>query len=154
MPECTIPSPQGPICITQSGEAIVCVTWGSGRREDSPLLAEAERQLTAYFAGDLKDFDLPLAPSGSPFQKSVWDAMLAIPYGKTRTYGDLAQDLGSVARAVGGACGSNPIPIIIPCHRVLAAAGELGGFSGGEGRSTKTELLVLEGALKEQLSFF
>ena len=92
-------------------------------------------------------FDLPLAPEGTAFQKRVYAAMQRIPFGGMRSYGELAAELGSAARAVGGACGSNPLPIVIPCHRVVAAGGGLGGFSGGAGASTKTWLLHHEGAL-------
>lgn len=113
-------------------------------RATTPLLAETARQLAAYFADRLELFDLPLAPAGTVFQRRVYDALLAIPYGTTKTYGHLAQELGSVARAVGGACGANPIPIIIPCHRILAGGGKTGGFSGGRGVSTKLQLLQLE----------
>jgi methylated-DNA-[protein]-cysteine S-methyltransferase len=111
------------------------------------LLDNAVAQLTAYFDGAMTDFDLPLSPHGTAFQKSVWDLMRAIPYGWTRAYADLARDLKSAARAVGGACGANPIPVIIPCHRVLAAGGKMGGFSGGDGIPTKVALLRLEGAI-------
>ena len=90
--------------------------------------------------------NLPLAPAGSNFEHAVWDAMLRIPYGRTRSYGEIARDIGGEARAVGGACGSNPIPIIIPCHRVLAANGRSGGYSGRGGTQTKHFLLALEGA--------
>ena len=112
------------------------------------LLAEAAAQLDAYFAGKLTRFDLPLAPSGSPFETRVWTAMQAIPYGETRVYGDLAELVGSAPRAVGRACGSNPIPIVIPCHRVLAKTG-LGGYSGAGGLATKRHLLALEGVAVE-----
>ena len=104
-----------------------------------------QRQLDAYFAGHLTRFDLPLAPSGSPFEVGVWTAMAEIPYGETRVYGELAASVGSAPRAVGRACGRNPIPIVIPCHRVLAKAG-LGGYSGSGGLATKRHLLALEGA--------
>jgi methylated-DNA-[protein]-cysteine S-methyltransferase len=103
------------------------------------------RQLLAYFDRSRTTFDLPLAPAGgSPFERAVWEAMRAIPYGETWTYGDLAARLGGVARAVGGACGRNPIPIVIPCHRVLGAGGKLVGFSGGSGIDSKARLLDLE----------
>ena len=116
--------------------------------EDSDAVTEAARdQLNAYFDGRLRDFDLPLAPGGSDFQHAVWDAMLRIPFGGTRTYGDIANELGVTARAVGSACGANPIPVIIPCHRVLGQGGRLIGYSGGEGPETKQILLRLEGAL-------
>ncbi|MGB0747591.1 MAG: methylated-DNA--[protein]-cysteine S-methyltransferase [Magnetospiraceae bacterium] len=112
---------------------------------ETPLLRTARDQLAAYLQGKLTNFDLPLAPAGTPFQQRVWDAMRRIPFGATRRYGDLAQELNSAARAVGGACGANPIPILIPCHRVLAAGGRLGGYSGGDGLPTKAALLRLEG---------
>ena len=89
-------------------------------------------------------FDLPLRPSGTQFQVAVCNAMLRIRYGEVRTYGEIAEDISSAPRAVGGACGRNPIPILIPCHRVVGANGKLTGFSGGEGVSTKRTLLTLE----------
>ncbi len=114
----------------------------------SPLLAAAARQLDEYFAGRRRSFDLPLAPNGSPFQRRVWDEMCRIPYGATARYGDLARALGTAAQPIGQACGANPIPIVIPCHRVVAAGG-LGGFSGGAGLTSKRFLLRHEGALAE-----
>jgi len=110
------------------------------------LLDEAARQLQAYFEGKLSHFDLPLAPAGSPFENRVWTEMQQIPYGETRCYGDLAAAIGSAPRAVGGACGRNPIPIVVPCHRGLAKTG-MGGYSGQGGLDTKRALLRLEGAL-------
>ncbi|MCB2099710.1 MAG: methylated-DNA--[protein]-cysteine S-methyltransferase [Rhodobacterales bacterium] len=143
-----INSPLGPLTLFEESGALTVVEFGRGPdKDDTPLLRAAEDQLHAYFDGRLETFDLPLDPPGSEFQKAVCRAMLAIPYGQTRTYGDLARDLGSVARAVGGACGRNPIPIIIPCHRVLGAGGRMTGFSGGTGVDTKRALLRLEGAL-------
>jgi methylated-DNA-[protein]-cysteine S-methyltransferase len=146
----TIPSPVGPLTIAEQDEAIVSISWGNGMPpgNGSPLLAEAARQLEAYFAGRLSRFDLPLAPAGSPFEKRVWSAMQRIPYGETRCYGDLAGAVKSAARPVGRACGHNPIPIVIPCHRVLAKGG-IGGYSGQGGLDTKRVLLRLEGALPE-----
>ncbi len=108
-------------------------------------MAEAQRQLDAYFAGELTSFDLPVAPAGTPHQQKVWRAMQMIPFGGYATYGDLAASVESSARAVGTACGRNPIPIIIPCHRVLAAGGKIGGYSGSGGTATKRYLLSLEG---------
>jgi len=113
------------------------------------LAAEAARQLDAYFAYPAFRFDLPLRPVGTPFQQQVWREIAAIPFGETRSYGELAERTGSVARAVGGACGRNPLPIIIPCHRVLAQRG-LGGFNRSIESPTvsiKHWLLVHEGAL-------
>ncbi len=150
---CTINSPVGPLTITAEDEKITAVDFGAGGgpRPNGGLLAEAARQLTEYFAGTLREFTLPLAPHGTPFRLKVWAAMQAIPYGQTRSYGDLARALDSAPRAVGGACGANPIPLIIPCHRVVGAGGTLGGFSGGAGCDTKRQLLALERALPPQL---
>lgn len=111
------------------------------------MLAEARRQLLAYFERRLQRFDLPLRTSGTPLEEGVWREMRAIPFGETRTYGDLARNLGSNARVVGTACGRNAIPIIIPCHRVIGSDGRMTGFSGGKGIETKRALLTLEGAL-------
>lgn len=108
-------------------------------------LAAATEQLMAYFRGELRSFDLALAPTGSPFQMRVWDVLRSIPHGHAISYGELAARSGSpkAFRAVGGANGRNPIPILIPCHRVVAADGTLGGFSSGVER--KRALLALEG---------
>ncbi len=147
MPSFSIPSPIGHLTIEEQGDAIVAINWANRPAGNgSPLLAEAARQLQAYFDGMLSHFDLPLAPGGSPFEKRVWSAMQKIPYGETRCYGDLAADIDSAPRPVGRACGHNPIPIVIPCHRVLAKGG-LGGYSGAGGLDTKQVLLRLEGAL-------
>ncbi|MEQ8442945.1 MAG: methylated-DNA--[protein]-cysteine S-methyltransferase [Alphaproteobacteria bacterium] len=143
-----IESPIGPIWIEARGGALVSVTW-SGRGDatsDTPVLTEAARQLQEYFAGTRTVFDLPLDPSGSDFQKQVYRAMSAIPFGNTRTYGDIAKELGVAAQPIGQACGSNPIPVIIPCHRVVASDGTLGGFSARGGVETKVALLKHEGA--------
>ena len=124
---------------------------------ESPLPTEAPfreaiAQLEAYFAGALRRFDLPLAPEGTPFQREVWSALTAIPYGETVSYGELARRLGrpAASRAVGAANGQNPIPIVIPCHRVIGADGSLTGFGGG--LAIKRRLLDLEaGALGASL---
>ncbi|WP_208977840.1 methylated-DNA--[protein]-cysteine S-methyltransferase [Labrenzia sp. 011] len=108
------------------------------------MLKEAGRQVLAYLDGRLKEFDLPLAPGGGALHQAVFRKMQAIPYGQTRTYGDLARDLGTYGQPVGQACGANPIPIVIPCHRILSANG-LGGYSGASGTETKIALLKLEG---------
>ena len=149
MPSLSIRSPVGQLTIDEENDAIVAIRWadepaGNG----SPLLSEAARQLEAYFTGQLSHFDLPLAPAGSPFESRVWAAMQLIPYGETRSYGDLASMIGSAPRPVGRACGHNPIPIVIPCHRVLARGG-LGGYSGSGGLATKQRLLALEGASRK-----
>lgn len=140
-------TPLGPLTVAADAGGVTAVDFGPAPGgAETPLLAEARRQVTAYFAGTLRAFSLPLNPAGTPFQRRVWAALSAIPYGETRTYGELAHGLGSGPRAVGGACGRNPLPLIVPCHRVLASTG-LGGYSGGEGGATKTALLRLEGAL-------
>lgn len=145
MAHLSIDSPLGPLMLSGDGSALTSVGWGRfDQDEPDAVLAEAARQLEAYFAGRLQRFDLPLKPAGTPFRRSVWDAMLAIPYGGTATYGGMAKMLGSAPRAVGGACGANPIPIVIPCHRVLASGGAPGGYSGHGGLDTKAWLLALE----------
>ena len=117
-----------------------------GERDDAnPVLVRAVDQLTAYFARDLKEFDLPLHPHGSAFQRRVWDALLEIGYGETASYGQIAHRLGmtnAASRAVGSANGRNPIAIVIPCHRVIGANGTLTGYAGGLER--KQLLLGLE----------
>ncbi len=147
MAHLTLHSPLGELTVFEEGGRIVALEWGrgAGTGEATPLLAAARRQLDAYFDHGEAGFDLPLAPAGTDFQKRVWQAMQAIPPGRTRRYGEIAAALGSSARAVGMACGANPIPIIIPCHRVVGAA-SLGGYSGGEGPDTKRFLLAHEQA--------
>ncbi len=155
-------APVGPLLITARSGAITRLTWCNEKARETPAASDIERvlldraaaQLAAYFAGDPRRFDLPLAPVGTPFQHRVWKEMLAIPYGRTRTYGELARAVGGVARAVGQACGANPIPILIPCHRVVAGAGRLGGFSGGLGRASKRALLVHEHAVPDDADLF
>lgn len=145
MAERTVDSPVGRLRIVEEDGAIVRLNWGEGGADETPLLRAAETQLAEYFAGTREVFDLPLHVEGSAFQRAVCDAMLAIPFGYTRTYGEIAKDVGVPAQAVGQACGGNPIPIIIPCHRVMGAKG-LTGFSGAGGVETKVALLRLEGA--------
>lgn len=141
-----VDTPIGTIGVMETNGAITRIDLnGPAKGETSTLLDEAAMQLQAYFAGELKHFDLPLAPRGSSFQQAVYEAMYAIPFGETRTYGELAEQVNGFAQAVGQACGSNPIPIIIPCHRVLAANG-LGGYSGFGGLETKIKLLQMEDA--------
>ena len=149
MPSLSLPSPVGQLTIDEEDDPIVAIRWADAPAGNgSPLLTEAARQLDAYFSGKLSHFDLPLAPAGSAFEARVWSAMQLIPYGETRSYGDLASAVGSAPRPVGRACGRNPIPIVIPCHRVLARGG-LGGYSGAGGLATKQRLLALEGALRK-----
>lgn len=137
-------SPFGPIAVAEADGVITALTWSGRTTEVSPLLREACAQLDDYFHGKRQGFDLPLE-MGTGFQGQVQRAMAAIPFGQTRTYGDLAREIGKPAQAVGQACGANPIPILIPCHRVLGAKG-LGGFSAKGGVETKVALLRLEGA--------
>lgn len=145
MPVIAIDTPVGRLGIAERDGQIVRVSWSSSPDgEPTPLLAEAARQMASYFAGELTAFDLPLDPGGSVLERGVFDAMRAIPYGQTRTYGDIASELGTYGQPVGQACGANPIPVVIPCHRVLSATG-LGGYSGAGGIETKIALLKLEG---------
>ena len=147
MPEITVPSPLGPLTLAETDGCITRLDWHAARRSDeTKLLREARRQLQAYFAGKLRHFDLPLSLGGSPFQQRVWQAMQRIPYGETRSYGELAHETDSGPRAVGYACGSNPVAIIVPCHRVLAAGKRIGGYSGGAGIASKRVLLEIENA--------
>ena len=133
MPQLSLHTNLGEVTISQDGDAIVALDWGRGRdQEATPLLLKARDQLQEYFDGKRLSFDLPLAPEGSAFQKRVWAALCAIPLGETRSYADIARAVGSAPRAVGGASGANPIPLFIPCHRVIAADGSLGGYSGGD----------------------
>jgi len=143
-------SPVGDLTVTEEDGYIISLDWGWVPEEwqsETPLLQNAIAQLNEYFDGERLDFDLPLNPPGSDFQKQVCTAMSAIPGGQTISYGEIAKKIESSAQAVGNACGLNPIPIIIPCHRVLAAGKEMGGFSGQGGVETKQALLTLEGAL-------
>ncbi|WP_050931185.1 methylated-DNA--[protein]-cysteine S-methyltransferase [Aestuariivita boseongensis] len=137
----------GRIGIEETDGAITRVMWdGSDEGAPTDLLKEAARQLSEYDKGTRTTFDLPFRVSGSAFQQAVCNAMLQIPFGETRTYGDIAKELGQSAQAVGTACGGNPIPILIPCHRVMGAGGKLTGFSGKGGVETKVALLRHEGA--------
>jgi methylated-DNA-[protein]-cysteine S-methyltransferase len=144
-----VDTPIGAILIAGDGTSIIETFFAGAQPKpgwvrDDDVFAEATAQLLAYFAGDLKTFDLPLAPRGTEFQRSVWSALLAIPYGQTTTYSAIAETISRPAavRAVGAANGANPIPIIIPCHRVIGANGSLTGFGGG--LDVKRQLLALE----------
>ena len=141
-----VDSPVGRLTLTERDGAICALEWRDEKAPaDSDLMKQAAGELAAYFAGQFTGFTLPLAPRGSGFQQRFYRALCAIPYGETRTYGELATELGVSAQAIGQACGANPIPILIPCHRVLSSTG-LGGFSGAGGVETKVALLKLEGA--------
>ena len=145
----TLDSPVGCLALRARDDDIVALDWVDEMtpRPNIPVLNEAARQLDAYFAGTLTAFDLPLKPDGTLHQKKVWDDMMTIPYGGLRSYGDMAMAIGSSARAVGTACGKNPVPIIVPCHRVIATGGGMGGYSGRGGLETKRALLILEGGV-------
>jgi methylated-DNA-[protein]-cysteine S-methyltransferase len=144
----SVDTPVGVLSLVERDGAIVAVHWGKAKQEtETPLLAAAKAQLDGYFFCGLKNFELPLAPSGTNFDRQVWRAMLEIPWGRTKTYGEIAAALGGTARNVGTACGRNPIPIIIPCHRVVGADGAMIGYSGGAGVESKVALLALEGVL-------
>ena len=143
---CTVDSEFGTLGLVEQGGRITRLLWhAQAQGEVSDVLREGARQLQAYLVGRLDQFELPLAPTGTCFQQKVYSAMQAIPKGNTRTYGDLAKELGVPPQPVGQACGSNPIPIIIPCHRVVGENG-LGGFSGLGGVETKIKLLKFEQA--------
>lgn len=151
-----MPSPIGRLRLIADGDALVGIWFEQGRdarkgdttlvERNSPVLDRTRAQLEEYFRGERREFDLPLAPRGTEFQRRVWQRLRDIEYGTTRTYGALAQELGnpSASRAVGLANGSNPIPIVIPCHRVIGANGALTGFGGG--LPIKSALLELERA--------
>ncbi len=149
---CYVESPVGRLAVEADHDAVTSLRWASaGENTDdtstTPVLKDAVRQLDQYFARKLRRFDLPLAARGTDFQKRVWKMMRDIPYGETMTYGGMATALASGPRAVGMACGRNPIPIIVPCHRVMGSGRSEGGFSGGQGLPTKRKLLALEGAI-------
>lgn len=149
---CYVDTPVGRLALEADHDAVTGVRWaGPGERTrertTSPVLKEAARQLDRYFGRKLRRFDLPLAQRGTDFQKRVWAMMREIPYGETATYGGMAMALGSGPRAIGMACGRNPVPIIVPCHRVLGSGGKEGGFSGGRGLPTKRQLLAIEGVV-------
>lgn len=133
------PGPRHPVALGED--------WRAG---DHPVLRRAQAQLDEYFAGERRGFDLPLAPQGTPFQREVWFALAGIPHGETISYAELARRVQrpSATRAVGAANGRNPLPIVLPCHRVIGADGSLTGFGGG--LPTKRFLLELEGALPRQ----
>lgn len=144
-----VETPIGRLTVTEQDGAITSLLWNRDGNagvamQETPLLCEALDQLSAYFDRRLTRFDLPLKLSASPFERQVQEAMIAIPHGQTRTYGEIAKELGSYGQPVGRACGANTIPIIVPCHRVLSARG-LGGFSGEGGVEMKIHLLKHEG---------
>ncbi|MGF6096905.1 methylated-DNA--[protein]-cysteine S-methyltransferase [Pseudomonas sp. 18175] len=159
-----MPSPVGQLTLVARNGKLAAILWEVERANrvrlgelfeanDSPVLLEAERQLTEYFAGTRNHFELELDFDGTDFQKQVWHALLTIPFGETRSYSQIAQQIGNpkAVRAVGAANGRNPISIIAPCHRVIGASGSLTGFAGG--LQAKQYLLALEGTGQAQLAF-
>jgi methylated-DNA-[protein]-cysteine S-methyltransferase len=144
VPQLSLHTPVGDITVFEEDGAIVSLDWGwVPQQTPTPILKRAADQLQAYFDGELTSFDLPLAPAGTVYRRSIWQALCDIPYGQTRSYLDIARKAGGSARSVGQANGRNPIPLIIPCHRVVATTG-IGGYSGGDGLPTKRWLLALE----------
>ncbi len=151
---CYLESPIGKLLIAGDSESVRQINFAKNGKPSKPEpdwqessrgpVAQAARQLREYFAGSRQDFDLPLAPEGTEFQRQVWRRLQEIPYGETISYGELARRIGNpkASRAVGAANGQNPIPIVIPCHRVIGANGKLTGFGGG--LPTKEALLALE----------
>lgn len=151
-------TPVGTLMLVATDAGLAAILWENDRpgrvrlnladeRPDHPVLLEAERQLGEYFAGRRRTFDLPLDVTGTPFQRAVWQALLTIPFGETRSYTEIAAQIGSptAVRAVGAANGRNPLSIVAPCHRVIGASGALTGFAGG--LTVKAQLLTLEGAM-------
>ncbi|WP_445166363.1 methylated-DNA--[protein]-cysteine S-methyltransferase [Mycolicibacterium sp. Dal123E01] len=160
----TIDSPVGPLTLAGTGSTLMHLRMvdqthepdrSGWRPTDSEIFAEAVEQLSAYFTGELTEFELDLNLGGTEFQRKVWTALLTIPYGETRSYGEIAMQIGSptASRAVGTANGRNPIGIIVPCHRVIGSTGGLTGYGGGINR--KKALLALEkGRMPAELSLF
>lgn len=159
LPTLVLETPIGRLTLAASGEALVAIDFPGGARTGPdgaglPVLERARQQLLEYFAGSRTSFDLPCAPAGTAFQRAVWRELAAIPFGETRSYGELAARLGrpAAARAVGAANGRNPLPVVIPCHRVIGADGSLTGYGGGEER--KRWLLRHERAVLDLLGSF
>lgn len=159
----TVATPVGELTLVASDQGLSAILWENDNPKrvrleprvedvDNPILVETQKQLRAYFAGELQAFTVPLDFKGTPFQKSVWAALLTIPFGETRSYADIARQIGrpTAFRAVGAANGRNPISIIAPCHRVLGTSGSLTGFAGG--LEVKEALLGLEGETSSFLS--
>lgn len=151
----TVRFPVGKLKLVASGKGLVAILWENEKprrvplselqkNDRHPILLKTEQQLNEYFAGQRQQFSIVLDMRGTRFQKNVWDALLAIPFGETRSYGQLAKQLGNpkASRAVGAANGRNPLSIIVPCHRVIGSSGKLTGFAGG--LETKAHLLSLE----------
>jgi len=147
MTQLSFHSPVGDLTLSEEDGMIVSLDWGwSPFSQETTFLKAAKQQIDGYFDGLNPDFTLPLKADGSVFQKRVWQEIINISYGKTKTYGEVAEIIGSHPRAVGMACGLNPIPLLIPCHRIMGKSGKLTGYSGGDGIITKEFLLQMERA--------
>lgn len=144
-------TPFGAITLFAADEALIALEWGEAAPTPDgpafPLLDRAFTHLDRYFDGEPLPDDLPLRPQGTFYQQRVWRAIAAIPFAATRSYAELARQLSSGPRAIASACAHNPLPLFIPCHRVVGSGGRLGGYSGGEGLPTKRALLALEAAV-------
>ena len=148
MPARLMDSPVGPLLLVEDDGRLAELRFAAGDepdRDETPLLIQARAQIEEFFAGRRKKFDLPLIPARTAFQQRVREAMISIPWGQTLSYGEIAHIAGGAPRAVGQACGANMLPIVVPCHRILAANG-IGGYSGAKGLDTKRFLLALEKA--------
>ncbi len=144
MPQLSLHTPLGGLTLSEEDGTLVALDWGWGRdQESTPLLREGISQLQAYFDGTRRHFELPIKLDGTPYARGIWETLCKIPYGSTATYADIARQAGGSPRSVGGANGRNPMPIIVPCHRVVATDG-VGGYSGGDGIETKQWLLAHE----------
>jgi methylated-DNA-[protein]-cysteine S-methyltransferase len=147
--QASIDSPLGPLAVFSDGTALTGLEIGTAISHATPdtITDRAASQLREYFQGKRTAFDLPLKVQGTPFQESIWSALQRIPFGSTQSYGELGRAAGKpgAARAVGGAVGANPLPIVIPCHRILGSDQRITGYSGGDGIPTKQKLLTLEG---------
>jgi methylated-DNA-[protein]-cysteine S-methyltransferase len=144
LPQLSLHTPLGALTLSEEDGAIVALDWGWGRdQEKTALLIRARDQVHEYLDGGRRDFEVPVDPAGTAYQRKVWAILPSIPYGETRSYADVARLAGGGPRSVGQANSRNPIPILIPCHRVVAAQG-IGGYSGAEGLDTKRYLLRLE----------
>jgi methylated-DNA-[protein]-cysteine S-methyltransferase len=146
----TFESPVGHINLTADGDSIIALTMTQKpgpSNGSAKVLKEAQKQLTEYFKGKRKDFTFKFEARGTKFQQSVWNEIAKVPFGEVVSYAEIAREIGKpqASRAVGGAVGSNPVPLVIGCHRVLGASGRITGYSGGEGLPTKRWLLNLEG---------
>jgi methylated-DNA-[protein]-cysteine S-methyltransferase len=146
----TFDSPLGAITLRARNNKVVSLTMGSEISPDfgkASVLQDAKKQLTNYFKGKTKDLDFPVELNGTEFQKSVWNEIAKVGFGEVTTYAEIAENIGNpkAVRAVGGAVGSNPVPLAVGCHRVLGASGKITGYSGGDGIPTKRWLLALEG---------